>query len=75
MIDDTSVMCACITEVAWLQDEGAGAPSPTGWAEDTNTPIPKPALWGEYNINKWGGDAHLDVARRDEPPGVISAFK
>ena len=22
---------------------------------------------GEYNINKWGGDAHLDDARRDEP--------
>ena len=32
-------------------------------------------VWNEYNINKWGGDAHLDVARRDEPPGVISALK
>ena len=32
-------------------------------------------MWGEYNINKWGGDAHLDDARRDEPPGVISAPK
>ena len=29
MIVDTSAMCACITEVAWFQDEGIGAPSPT----------------------------------------------
>ena len=29
MIGDTSAMCACITEVAWFQDEGTGASSPT----------------------------------------------
>ena len=72
---DTSAMCACIAEVACLQDEGAGVPSTTGWAGDTNTPSRNRPCG--VNIISISGvaDAQLNVARRDEPPGVISAPK
>ena len=65
MIGDTSAMCACITEVAWFQDEGTGAPSPT---VGLRTPTPP-----SRNRPKGGGGERTGDKSNEE--GLPVSFK